>query len=128
MLKPAILKATYSIEISRDLYEEIRINETRFSYSSGDGGEITLEGKHLLNICFHDERYSGRNLSQPLEIGHPEKSKNGGSTITIYGMHSFSELLKGIESAVHKALLCDHEPAEGGDLKKIIMDLLYDEK
>lgn len=99
-----------------------------FSYSSGDGGEITLEGKYLLNICFHDERYSGRNLSQPLEIGHLEKSKNGGSTITIYGMHSFSEFLKGIESAVHKALLCDHEPAEGDDLKKIIMNLLYDEK
>ena len=26
------------------------------SYSTGDGGEIILEGKHLLNICFYDEK------------------------------------------------------------------------
>lgn len=87
------------------------------SYSTDDGGEIILEGKHLLNICFYDERYSARNYPQPLDIGRPEILKNGKSAVMLYGVYSFSELLKGLEMAVQKALFYEGNTATD---KKII--------
>ena len=83
--------------------------QIRFSYSTGDGGEIILEGKHLLNICFYDERYSTRNYPQPLDIGRPEILKNGKSAVMLYGVYSFSELLNGLEMAVQKALFYEEK-------------------
>lgn len=82
-------------------------------YSTDNGGEIILEGKHLLNICFYDERYSTRNFLQPLEIGRPEGSKNGRRAATLYGVYSFSELLKGLEMAAKKALLYEGNALTG---------------
>ena len=78
--------------------------QIRFSYFTGDGGEIALEGKHLLNICFYDERYSAWNSTRSLEIGPPEESKTGRRAAVLYGVYSLSELLKGLEMAVQKAL------------------------
>ena len=78
--------------------------QVRFSYSMIDGGEIVLEGKNLLNVCFYDERYSPGNYPQPLDIGRPEGSENGRRAATLYGVYSFSELLKGLELAAQKAL------------------------
>ncbi|MCR4590054.1 MAG: hypothetical protein K5668_04485 [Lachnospiraceae bacterium] len=83
------------------------------SYSTDDGGEIILEGKHLLNICFSDERYSTRNFPRPLEIGRPEGSENGKRAATLYGVYSFSELLKGLEMTAKKALFYEKYSATG---------------
>ena len=87
--------------------------QIRFSYSTGDGGEIICEGKHLLNVCFYDERYSPRNYPQPLDIGRPEESENKRRIVTLYGVYSFSELLKGLEMAAQKALFYEGNALTG---------------
>ncbi len=85
----------------------------RFLYSTGDGGEIILEGKHLLNIRFYDERYSTENSPKPLDIGRPEESGNGRAAATIYGVYSLSGLLEGLEMAARKALFYEENAATG---------------
>ena len=87
--------------------------QIRFSYSTIDGGEIILEGKHLLNVCFYDERYIKQNFPQPLDIGRPEILKTGKSAVMLYGVHSLSELLKGIEMAAQKALFYEGNALTG---------------
>ncbi len=85
----------------------------RFSYSTGDGGVIILEGKQLLHVCFYDERYSSRDYPQPLDIGRPEELKNGRTAATMYGVYSFSGLLKGLEMAAQRAMLYEKKAATG---------------
>ncbi|MCR5023268.1 MAG: hypothetical protein K6A90_02895 [Lachnospiraceae bacterium] len=87
--------------------------QIRLSYSTGDGGEIICEGKHLLNVCFYEERYSTRNYPQHFDIGRPERSESGRWAATLYGVYSLSELLKGIEMAAKKALFYEEYSATG---------------
>ncbi len=75
----------------------------RFLYATGDAGEIILDGKNLINVSFYDERYSGINSHQSLNIGHPEKLKNGKTAATLYGVYSLPNLLEGIEMVVERA-------------------------
>ena len=87
--------------------------QIKLSYSTGDGGEIICEGKHLLNVCFYEERYSTRNYHQHLDIGRPERSESGRWVATLYGVYSLSELLKSIEMAAKKALFYEEYSATG---------------
>lgn len=84
-----------------------------FHYVTGSAAEVFLDGKHLVNISFFDERYSGRNAPQPLAIGRPEKLDNGQWAATMYGAYSFFKLLEGIDLAVQRAS-CDEGNAAAG--------------
>ncbi len=84
-----------------------------FLYSTGDVGEITLEGKHLINVCFYDERYSGSDHLKSLEIGCPERSKKGKTAAMLYGVHSFSKLMEGIDMAAQRALFYEGNAGTG---------------
>ena len=103
-------KAHLVMELEGRLDDDRQI---RFSYSTIDGGEIICEGKHLLNVCFYDERYSPRNYPQPLDVGRPEESENGRRAATLYGVYSLSELLKGLEMAAQNALFYEEYSATG---------------
>lgn len=103
-------KAHLVMELEGRLDDDRQI---RFSYSTGNGGEIICEGKHLLNVCFYDERYSPRNYPQPLDVGRPEESENGRRAATLYGVYSLSELLKGLEMAAQKALFYEGNALTG---------------
>jgi len=87
--------------------------QIRFSYSTGDGGEIILEGRHLLNVSFFDERYITQKSPRSLDIGRPEESKNGRRIATLYGVYSFPDLLKDLEMAAQKALFYEEKSETG---------------
>ncbi|MCR5452253.1 MAG: hypothetical protein K6F00_06455 [Lachnospiraceae bacterium] len=84
-----------------------------FRYTTGDVGEIILDGKHLVNISFYDEKYSGRNFPQALALGRPEELNNGKWAATLYGAYSFSQLMEGIELAAER-VSCDEKKAAAG--------------
>ncbi len=70
-----------------------------FVYETDKGGKLSVDGKKLLDINFFDERYTYRETPEPLGIGKPEKNKNGKEVVTIYGVHSFTELFEALEMA-----------------------------
>ncbi len=70
-----------------------------FVYATDKSGVLSVDGKKLLNLNFFDERYQDREKPEPLEIGKPEKSVDGKDVVTIYGVHSFSDLFEGLELA-----------------------------
>ena len=61
-----------------------------------------MDGRHIVDVNFYDEKYKTQSASVQLEVGEPE-NVDGKNVSEIYGMHSFSELLKGLEMAAGKA-------------------------
>ena len=71
-------------------------------YSTGTGGSVFLDGRHIVDVYFYDEKYKTQSASVQLEVGEPE-NVDGKNVSEIYGMHSLSELLKGLEMVAGKA-------------------------
>ncbi len=90
------------------------VRKIEFSYATGYEGALYVDGRHLINIGFYDERYDHQKKPSPLEIGRPERI-NGKPLVMLYGVHSFSDLLQGLEMAADKALFYDEQaPGKGG--------------
>jgi len=87
-----------------------------FLYTTKKDGRILVDDEHLLDVNFFNERYLNKEGTiEPLDIGRPEKRKNEKTAVMIYGVHSFTELLCGLEMAAEKALF--YEKHIGGDGK-----------
>ena len=89
----------------------------KFAYATGDEGSLYVDGRHLINIGFYDERYDCQKKPVPLEMGKPEKI-SGKLLVKLYGVHSFSEFLDGLEMVAERALFYDERA--GGKGEKII--------
>ena len=72
-----------------------------FEYTTSAGGELTVNGKKLVNIKFFNEKYQYREKPEALGIEKPEKT-DGKESIMIYGVHSLNDLFEGIEMAAKK--------------------------
>ena len=85
--------------------------DLEFRYATEDAGALFVGGKHLINVRFHEEKYGTNDKTRPLEVGRPERI-NGKNAALLYGVHSFSELLAGLELVAEKALFYE-EKASG---------------
>ncbi len=83
-----------------------RLNDEReltFRYTTAEKGTLYVDDRHLVNICFYDERHDRRENALPLEVGRAEKT-NGQISVMLYGVHSFSEFLDGLSMVADKAI------------------------
>ena len=87
-----------------------------FLYTTKKDGRIFVDDEHLLDVHFFNERYLNKEGAiEPLDIGRSGKRKNEKTAVMIYGVHSFTELLRGLEMAAENALF--YEKHIGGDGK-----------
>ncbi len=71
--------------------------EMKFSYKSTEGGKLGVNGKHIINLSFFDERLSENDRDEELGIGWAKETDKGEAIATVYGMHSLMDLMKALE-------------------------------